>query len=194
MRPEMPKQAIHIAELVKQFETHSRLEGKPETTCHWYRDILRRFLGWAGDITVEDFTIEQVREYLAYAKDRPRYDGHPTTPSDGRIVSAHTFRHHAVTLRVFSRWLRDEGYTGTHRLERLKTPQIPEKVVEVLSAEEIAQLLACQPTNASHGSRNHALLVLALDTGLRMSELITLERRRVDVEKGVLTATGKGSK
>ena len=47
---EMPKGHTSVAELVKQFETHCRLEGKPETTCRWYREILNRFLEWAGDI------------------------------------------------------------------------------------------------------------------------------------------------
>lgn len=115
MRPEMPKQAIALSELVKQFETHCRLEGKPETTCRWYRDMLRRFLGWAGELNVEEFTIERVREYLAYAKDRPRYDGHPTTPSNGRAVSPCTFRHQAVTLRVFYRWLCDRRWRHRRR-------------------------------------------------------------------------------
>lgn len=194
MRPEMTKGTIKVAELVRQFETHCRLEGKPETTCRWYRDILRRFLGWSGEISVDQFTIEKVRAYLVYAKERPRYQGHPTTPSNGRRVSPYTFRHHTVTFRVFSRWLRDEAYTPEHRLERLKTPKVPEQVVEVLTPDEIGRLLACEPANTTHGSRNHALLVLALDTGLRMSELVTLERRRVNLDSGVLTAMGKGSK
>lgn len=54
-------------------------------------------------------------------KNRPRDAGHPATPSDGETVSPYTFRHHTVVLRVFARWLRDEGYAAEHRLERLKT-------------------------------------------------------------------------
>ncbi len=44
---EMPKGHTAVEELVKQFETHCRLEGKPDTTCRWYREILGRCLGAA---------------------------------------------------------------------------------------------------------------------------------------------------
>jgi site-specific recombinase XerD len=191
---EMPKGHTSVAELVKQFETHCRLEGKPETTCHWYREILNRFLEWVGDICLDEFTLEKVREYLGFLKTRPRYAGHPTTPSNGETVSAYTFRHHAVVLRVFSRWLRDEAYTDGHRLERLKTPKVPETVVDILTAEEIRRVLESEVPSTLHGSRNHAMLVLALDTGMRLSEITTLERRNLDLDRGILKAFGKGSR
>jgi integrase/recombinase XerC/integrase/recombinase XerD len=190
----MPKGRTSVAELVKQFETHCRLEGKPETTCRWYREILNRFLEWAGDICLDEFTLEKTREYLGFLKARPRYAGHPTTPSNGETVSAYTFRHHAVVLRVFSRWLRDERYTGEHRLERLKTPKVAETVVDILNPEEIRRVLESEPPSTHHGTRNHAMLTLALDTGLRMSEITTLERRNLDLDRGILKALGKGSK
>lgn len=191
---EMPKGHTAVAELVKQFETHCRLEGKPETTCRWYREILAKFLEWAGDICLDEFTLEKVRGYLGFLKDRPRYAGHPTTPSNGETVSAYTFRHHAVVLRVFGRWLRDEGYTAEHRLERLKTPKVPETVVEVLNPEEVKRVLESESPSTGNGIRNHAMLVLALDTGMRLSEITTLERRNLDLDQGILKAFGKGSK
>lgn len=154
----------------------------------------RQVLEWAADICLDEFTLEKVRGYLGFLKNRPRYAGHPTTPSNGETVSAYMFRHHAVVLRVFARWLRDEGYTAEHRLERLKTPKVPETLVEVLTPEEIRRVLESKSPNTGNGSRNHTMLVLALDTGLRMSEIITLERRNLDLDQGVLRAFGKGSK
>jgi len=191
---EMDKGQTPLAELVKQFEAHCRLEGKPETTSSGYRHILGSYLTWAGDSCLADFTIERAREYLAYLRSRPRYLGHPTTPANGETVSPHTFRHHAVVLRIFSRWLRDEGYTADHRLERIPTPKVPETIVEVLSADEIKRLLAAEPPNTFRGSRNYSMLVLALDSGLRLSELTSLERRRLDLDQGLLTTMGKGQK
>ena len=85
---EMPKNRTSLTKLVRQFETHCRLEGKAETTCRWYRELLNRFLEWAGDTCLDEFTLERVREYLAFLKSRPRYAGHPTTPSNGETVSA----------------------------------------------------------------------------------------------------------
>lgn len=56
---EMPKGQTSLAELVRQFESNCRLEGKPETTCRWYRHILARYLEWAGEPCLEDFTLEE---------------------------------------------------------------------------------------------------------------------------------------
>lgn len=190
----MSKDHIRLAHLVEQFHTHCRLERKSDATTQWYADILRRFLQWAGDISLEEFTLDRVRGYLGFLQSRPRYAGHPTTPSDGQVVSAATFRHHAVTLRVFSRWLHDEEYTREHRLGRLKTPKVPETVVDILTDAEIKRLLASQALTTPTACRNHSMLVLALDTGLRLSEIVTLDRRNLDLDQGVLTAFGKGSK
>jgi integrase/recombinase XerC/integrase/recombinase XerD len=191
---EMPKGQTNLAELVRQFESNCRLEGKPETTCSWYHHILARYLEWAGEVCLEDFTLESVREYLSYARTRPRYEGHPTTPSNGQAVSAYTYRHHTVVLRVFARWLETEEYTAEHRLKRLKAPKVPETIVDILTAEEIRKILDFAPPRTPIASRNHAMLVLALDTGMRMSEILTLERRNLDIDQGILTAFGKGAK
>ena len=191
---EMPKGQTSLAELVKQYETHCRLEGKPDTTCSWYRDILSRFLNWAGDVCLDEFTLQKVREYLGFLKEKPKYAGHPTTPSNGETVSAYTFRHHTVVLRVFARWLHEEGYTTEHRLERLKTPKVPETIVDILTPKEISRVLESESANTPIGARNHAMLVLALDSGLRLSEIVTLERRNLDLDQGILTAFGKGAK
>lgn len=190
----MDKGTTKLSVLIGQYATDCRLQGKPETTCEWYRAVLERFHAWAGDLTLDDLTLEKAREYLAYLKDRPRYAGHPTTPTDGRKVSANTFRHHAVVLRVFARWLFEEGYTKEHRLERIPTPKVPEVIVEVLEADEVKRILAVETPNTPMGARNHAMLVLALDTGLRSTELATLEYRHLDLERGVLRAFGKGQK
>jgi len=77
---EMPKGHTSVADLVRQFETYCRLEGKPETTCRWYREILTRFLEWAGDVCPDEFTLEKVREYLSFLKNRPRYTVLPHGP------------------------------------------------------------------------------------------------------------------
>jgi integrase len=135
-----------------------------------------------------------VREYLSYVRTRPRYEGHPTTPSNSQTVSAYTYRHQAVVLRVFARWLETEEYTAEHRLQRLKTPKVPETIVDILTAEEIQKILDFAPSRTPIASRNHAMLVLALDTGMRMSEILTLERRNLDIDQGILTAFGKGAK
>ena len=56
---EMDKGHTELGELVRQFQTHCRLEGKPDTTTRWYGDILGRYLRWAPESRLDDFTLEK---------------------------------------------------------------------------------------------------------------------------------------
>jgi hypothetical protein len=61
---EMDKSQTPLAGLIRQFIAYSRLEGKPETTCGWYRNILRQYLAWAGESRLEHYTLERVRDRM----------------------------------------------------------------------------------------------------------------------------------
>lgn len=97
-------------------------------------------------------------------------------------------------LRAFFSWLYKEGYTIENRLAKLKPPKAPNKVVEILTQEEIAQVLGSISPNTSTGARDYAILLLLLDTGLRCSELINFELKDINIESGYLKVMGKGSK
>jgi site-specific recombinase XerD len=186
---DMDKSTTQLADLVYYFDTFNRSEGKSPSTLRWYRQTLGLFLGWlieTGRATTLGDTGEYVvREFILWLQER-RVNGHKlTVPTVNSWVRA---------LRAFFNWLYQEGYTDSHLLERLRPPPVPRVMVDTLSDEEIASILASLDRSTMAGSRNTAILVLFLDTGLRLSELVGLKTKDIHMEDQYVKVMGKGSK
>ena len=97
-------------------------------------------------------------------------------------------------LRAFFAWLHREGYTEVHLLADLKPPRVPQKLTDILTEDEIRRILACFDPDTSTGCRERAIVVLLLDSGLRLSELTNLSLADTHIEQGYLKVMGKGSK
>ncbi len=117
------------------------------------------------------------------------------TGSEGRPpVAPATIQRKAACLRSFYRHLRRENLLQGDPTAELRAPKKSQKLPQVLSRDEIAQLLA-SPRGTDPGAlRDRALLELMYACGLRASEAVGLEVRDIDLEAGVLRARGKGSK
>jgi site-specific recombinase XerD len=72
-----------------------------------------------------------------------RYSHRPISPERSGELSPHTISGYVRTLKVFSKWLYDEGFTKEDLFLRLKRPRLPEPVIEVLSNREIAKVMDC---------------------------------------------------
>jgi integrase/recombinase XerC/integrase/recombinase XerD len=99
-----------------------------------------------------------------------------------------------LLLKAFFAWLHREDYTETNRLEGLHNFKAPQKVVEVLSEEEISWVAAAIDTKTPSGCQDFAILVLMLDSGLRLGEIISLLEEDLDIDAGHLKVMGKASK
>jgi integrase/recombinase XerD len=94
-------------------------------------------------------------------------------------------------LRPFLRFLSDNGHIKDGL--KLKKLKCEEKQMRTFSDAQIRAILSYKPkTKAEH--RLHALLMLLIDTGVRINEALTLTRRAVDFENLLIDVKGKGSK
>lgn len=103
----------------------------------------------------------------------------------GRILSA---------TRGFFRFLLLDGHIKTDPTAELATPQTAQKLPRFLTEEEMERLLGAPDTTEPEGVRDRAIIELLYATGLRVSELVSLTTGSIDVDRGVLHCTGKGSK
>ena len=192
------KRGLTIADLLDRYATSNEADGKSLTTMRWYTEMLTSFLDYfrskPGRDGLSVFTLEAAREYIIYLRHKPRFQGHPYTPEQDRPLSAETLRCHSRALKAFSSWLYREGYTTENRLKNLKLPKAPTKMMEPLTPEEIYRIASTINRNSQSGARNYAILVLALDTGLRASEIAGIALDMLNLERGYLKVMGKGSK
>jgi integrase/recombinase XerD len=113
---------------------------------------------------------------------------------DRRPVAAATLQRKAACLRSFYRHLRREDVIAHDPTADLRAPRKSQKLPQVLTRGEVAQLLGTPKGTDSSALRDRALLELMYACGLRASEAIDLEVGDVDLRHGVLRARGKGSK
>lgn len=112
------------------------------------------------------------------------------TPSKrGKQLSRHTVHHYVRVVRQFLAWCRVEGETVNGKPQ---LPRLPQRVVEVLSREEIERLELAAPTE-----RDKLIIRLLADTGIRVGELCSLEPANIisgSDRRAFLKIFGKGSK
>jgi site-specific recombinase XerD len=87
-----------------------------------------------------------------------------------------------------------EGYTRENRLKNLKLPKAEERIIEPLTPEEIAIVLDAIDREKAVGRRNHVIVVLLLDTGLRVSEVAGAKLKDFNPVDGCIKVMGKGKK
>ena len=101
---------------------------------------------------------------------------------------------HLSTLRNFYAYLLRECRIASDPTEHLGTPKQWQTIPKFLNLEEIERLLQAPDASRPTGLRDHAMLQLLYATGLRVSELCRLGVGDLNLELGVLRATGKGQK
>ena len=174
-----------LAPALDLFLAHLRVEkGLARNSVESYGRDVRRYLDFlsaAGRRTWDDVTRPDVQAHLgALARDgiAPR--------SQARALSA---------IRGFHRLLLSERMARADPTDEVDAPRRTRKLPQLLSREEVDRLLAApRQVRGAAGIRDRAMLELLYATGLRVSELVTLEVNQVDLESRVLLARGKGNK
>lgn len=95
--------------------------------------------------------------------------------------------------RSFYQWLLKHGRMAANPATGVRAPRAPRKLPQVLDVDE-AMALVEVPTDAPLGLRDRALLELFYSSGLRLSELRLLRWRDIDLDQGLVTVLGKGSR
>ncbi|HEY8582587.1 MAG TPA: tyrosine recombinase, partial [Capillimicrobium sp.] len=115
-------------------------------------------------------------------------------PPERPPVANATLQRKAACLRSFYRHLRRDEIITHDPTAELRAPRKDQRLPAVLSRDEIARLLAAPRGTEPAALRDRALLELMYACGLRASEAIGLTVGDVDLDAGMLRATGKGSK
>jgi integrase/recombinase XerD len=99
-----------------------------------------------------------------------------------------------ATLRVFFRFLRQEGITREDPTGEIEGPRVERSLPKALPATEVEKLLGAPDVSTSTGLRDAAMIELLYATGLRVTELITLRIEDLHLDLGYVLCRGKGSR
>jgi integrase/recombinase XerD len=113
---------------------------------------------------------------------------------EARGLSARSRARKLSALRQFFRFLQREEHVETNPVELLDSPRLPRQLPKVMGEAEVEALLNAPDPTTPGGLRDQALLEVLYATGLRVSELVGLTLRQLDLRRGVVRPLGKGSK
>lgn len=108
--------------------------------------------------------------------------------------SAATISRRLAALKSLYKFLINDGRLEKDPTENLESPKKVQKLPRVLTTDEVDRLLAQPRISTPGGLRDKAMLELLYATGMRVSELVSLELGSVNLEEGYVRCLGKGSK
>ncbi len=173
---------------IEQFLNYLRIEkSASQLTLNSYKTDLEQFCIFVADkqaveinqITYEMVNHQTVREYLIHLQ-----DGDYKRASIARKLAA---------LRSLVKYLCKENKYSSNPIAAVSTPKQDKKLPQFLYPQEIELLLAA-PDNSYLGIRDKAIMELLYATGMRVSELVGLNTKDIDLEQELVKVWGKGGK
>ena len=167
--------------LIQEFSDYLRIEKRnsPHTVSAYRRDLSRFSAELAGQ-KVDSVTTADIRDFLISLREQGL-----SPASVARSLSS---------IKSFFKYLCQDKQFQNNPAEILETPKRWRKLPDVLSSEDVDNLLKCPDLESVLGLRNKAMLEILYASGLRVSELINLQVSQLDMQVGYLRTLGKGSK
>lgn len=172
-----------IDRLLGDYNYFLRLEkGMADNTRESYCRDVQKLLSYLADsgVTLRDTTTDTLRYFIGELHDLGIAER-----SQARILSG---------LRSFFRFLTLEGYIDVDPTELLESPKIGLHLPEVLTVEEINDMIAAIDPDKVGAQRDRAIMETLYGCGLRVSELVNLELSKIFADEGYLVVRGKGNK
>ncbi len=182
--------ATRLDQLKREFLEHVEIEkGNSLKTVNNYDHYLTRFFEFAKITDPKDITDDKIREFRLYLNRQP---GVKIRGQQASTLKKNTQNYHLIALRSFLKYMmkRDVKSLAPDRIELAK---IKERSLDLISSDELGRLLGAPDLSNPKGLRDKALLELFFSTGLRLSELCSLDRD-IDLSKDEFSIRGKGEK
>ena len=188
-----------IDQVVSNYLTALTLEGKSAEYTLWLQSRLKPFAKFfvanQGQDRINSLTIEDGRAFIKSLMERKvRYTDHKIRNEIEGGLAPITIHGYVRALRSFSSWLYEEGHTDENIFDGIQPPKVPQTLIDPLSEDEIRKLLLAVQRDTAEGQRNYAMLLMFLDAGVRLSELINLKMEDVNFGVGQFKVFGKGAK
>mgnify|MGYP002658246373 FL=1 len=162
-------------ELLETFLSAKKIEGCSDKTIHYYQSSIVKLLKGLSKC-IKEICTNDIRRYLAEIQEK-NHLSKVTIDNLRRIFSS------------FFSWLEDEDYIAKSPVRRIHKVRTDTLVKEVLSDENIETL-----RDSCNESRDLAMIDLLLSTGVRVGELVKMDRADIDFQERQCKVFGKGNK
>ena len=163
------------ARVLKDFINAKRIEGRSNTTLYNYaREVTKMFIA-IGKL-YRYISSGDLRDYISWRKEM----SHLQNSSVANI---------RMYLISFFKWLKIENYIDRNPMDKIGVVKVDKKIQYIMTEEE-QELMRC----ACRTPRDRAIVEILSSSGIRVSELIALNRDDIDFDRNQFKVMGKGSK
>lgn len=190
--------ATELEQLKREFLEHVEIEkGNSLKTVNNYDHYISRFFDFSKISDPKDITDDKVREFRLYLNRQP---GVKVRGQASTTLKKNTQNYHLIALRSFLKYLMKRRIISLSP-DRIDLAKIKERSLDLISVDELNRLLKAPTVENIAGKkddtlkilRDKAILELFFSTGLRLSELCSLNRD-LDLSKDEFSIRGKGEK
>lgn len=179
---------MSINEWKQRFLEYIEIEkGRSILTVENYDRYLSRFIAQSKVSDVSDITPERVREFRLWLNRQAV--PHATIAA---TLKKRTQNYYLIALRAFLKYI---ARSGVHVMspDQIELAKTSERQIDLITQVELSRLLAAPSGDSLAATRDRAILELLFSTGLRVSELCSLDRD-LDLSRGEFSIRGKGDK
>jgi site-specific recombinase XerD len=176
--------------LIEEFLEYLEIEKNcSPLTVRNYKHYLTRFSDWLknnySQIDPASFNLEIIKKYRVFLS---RF-----TAKNGTSLSRITQSYHVIALRAFLKFLIKNDYR-TIAPEKIELPKLESHSLKFLTTEQVERLLSQPEISKPQGLRDKAILEMLFSTGLRVSELVKINRDKIDLNRREFGVIGKGGR
>jgi len=189
---------MKLREAIKGYLLDAKIEPQtPKHIAEKQRVLESRFATWCeqqGVADLADITTLLLKRFVVHLQESTISETDSRISKRGKRLSAVTVRDYTRMVRAFFAWCEREGYLDgrANPMRTIPRTKVPSYLIPAFSPQQMEALLAACDLTTPTGFRDHAVLLVFMDTGIRVGELCGL---RLDgIYEDYLTVFGKNSK
>jgi len=180
----------NLLQLIDQFLEYLEIEKNcSKLTIRDYRHYLEVFEKWfttnLPDKSLADLDLQIIRKYRVFLANRE--------DTKGMTLKRVTQNYYVIALRSFLRFLIKNDYK-TLEPSKIDLPKTESHSLKFLEKEQVDRIIMSIDTSKEEGLRDRAILELLFSTGLRVSELVSLNKDKINLDRKEFGIIGKGNK
>ncbi len=172
---------MNVLTAYQEFVITQKLRGNSDKTIKYYYYCITPLIEFLGANTdLLSLSAIELKQYAVLLSERS--------------ISSNSVKSYIKGIKCFLNWLYHEEYTNSNFSLCICLPKAQRKTIDVLTPVEIKQLFSYFNTKSYLGLRNYCICALMLDSGLRKSEVVSLNLADVHIVEGYILVNGKGNK
>lgn len=179
-----------LNKLIEDFLEYLEIEKNcSKLTIRDYRHYLKVFNQWymatIPDKTLDQIDLSDIRKYRVFLSNK--------TDDKGAGLARVTQNYYVIALRSFLRFLIKNDHK-TLEPSKIDLPKTESRSLKFLEREQVERLVTSADTSKEEGIRDRAIMELLFSTGLRVSELVKLNRDQINLDRREFGVIGKGGR